>query len=55
VDATCPTGSHRNLFCAVAVKQNGEEIPHSVGQGGVFRIVAPKKPAATEPKKVAKN
>jgi hypothetical protein len=43
VDASCPTGSHRNLFCSVAVKQGGEIIPHTVGAGGIFRIVPPKK------------
>jgi len=57
VDPTCQTGSQKNLFCSVAVKQNGEVIPHSVGTGGILRIVPAKKPAvaAATPKKVAKN
>lgn len=54
VDPTCPTGSHKNLFCTVAVKQGGEVIPHMVGAGGIVRIVPPKKPAATTTKTVAK-
>jgi hypothetical protein len=45
VDPTCPTGSHKNLFCTVALHRNGEVIPHSVGRGGIVRIVPPKKPA----------
>jgi len=51
VDASCSLGSQRNLFCTVAVKKDGELIPHNVGQGGSFRVVPPKKPA--EEKKVA--
>ena len=27
VDPTCPTGSHKNLFCTAAVKKDGEVIP----------------------------
>ena len=57
VDSTCPTGSHKNLFCTVAIQKDGEIIPHSVGAGGILRIVPPKKPAIanTVEKKVAKN
>jgi hypothetical protein len=51
VDASCSPGSQRNLFCTVAVKKDGELIPHNVGQGGSFRVVPPKKPV--EEKKVA--
>jgi hypothetical protein len=51
VDANCSPGSQRNLFCTVAVKKDGEVIPHNVGQGGSFRVVPPRKPA--EEKKVA--
>jgi hypothetical protein len=51
VDAGCSPGSQRNLFCTVAVKKDGELIPHNVGQGGSFRVVPPKKPV--EEKKVA--
>jgi hypothetical protein len=51
----CSTGSHKNLFCAVDVQQNGQIIPHTIAQGGILRIVPPKKEnpkiAAAEPKK----
>ena len=62
VDSTCPTGSHKNLFCSVAIQKDGDTIPHSIGAGGILRIVPPKKPADTKPavasaveKKVARN
>jgi hypothetical protein len=42
----CATGSHKNLFCAVEVRQNGQVIPHTIAQGGILRIVPPKKDAA---------
>jgi hypothetical protein len=42
-DADCSTGSHKNLFCAVDVKQDGEAITHSIANGGILRIVPPKK------------
>jgi len=41
----CSTGSHKNLFCAVDVQQNGQTIPHTIAQGGILRIVPPKKEA----------
>jgi hypothetical protein len=50
----CATGSHKNLFCAVDVQQNGQVIPHTIAQGGILRIVPPKKDAnvaAAEKKK----
>jgi hypothetical protein len=51
----CSTGSHKNLFCSVDVQQNGQIIPHTIAQGGILRIVPPKKEnpkvAAAEPKK----
>lgn len=54
-DAKCSTGSHKNLFCAVDVRQNGQVIPHTIAQGGILRIVPPKKDdskiAAAEKKK----
>ena len=54
-DAKCSTGSHKNLFCAVDVQQNGQLIPHNIAQGGILRIVPPKKDdakiAAAEKKK----
>src|SRR6266446_2518419 len=43
VDPKCATGSHKNLFCAVEVKQNGQPIPHTIASGGILRIVPPKK------------
>jgi hypothetical protein len=43
VDQACSTGSHKNLFCAVDVKQNGETISHTIANGGILRIVPPKK------------
>jgi hypothetical protein len=43
VATNCATGSFKNLFCAVDVKQNGEVIPHTIAQGGILRIVPPKK------------
>lgn len=46
VDASCQPGSQRNLFCAVEIPRNGVVIPHSVGQGGVFRVLPPRKPVA---------
>lgn len=57
VDPTCPTGSHKNLFCTAAIKKAGEVIPHNLGAGGILRIVPVKKPvaASAEAKKVAKN
>jgi len=42
-EPSCSTGSHKNLFCAVDVKQNGQVIPHNIAQGGILRIVPPKK------------
>jgi len=43
IDPKCSTGSHKNLFCAVEVKENGHSIPHNIAQGGILRIVPPKK------------
>jgi hypothetical protein len=43
VDPKCPAGSYRNLFCAVDVPQNGRLIPHTIAQGGILRVVPPKK------------
>jgi hypothetical protein len=55
VDPACATGSHKNLFCAVEVKQNGETISHTIANGGILRIAPPKKEeqkiAAAEKKK----
>ncbi|MEY2408593.1 MAG: hypothetical protein QOF48_1263 [Verrucomicrobiota bacterium] len=53
VDPACPTGSHKNLFCTVAVKRGGEVIPHTIGSGGILRIVPPKRTLAA--KSVARN
>ena len=49
VDPACPTGSHKALFCVVDIIKAGEIIPHSVGSGGILRIVPPKKPVAGGP------
>jgi len=43
VDAKCPNGSYRNLFCAVDVKQNSQVIPHNIAFGGILRVMPPKK------------
>jgi hypothetical protein len=47
VDPKAATGSHKNLFCAVDVKKDGQVIPHTIAQGGILRIVQPKKTDAT--------
>jgi hypothetical protein len=47
VDPNCSPGSHKNLFCAVDVKQAGHTIPHNIAQGGILRIVPPKKGETT--------
>ena len=44
VDPTCPTGSQKNLFCSVAIRHDGGIVPHSIGAGGILRIVPAKKP-----------
>lgn len=44
VATNCPFGSHKALFCAVDVKQDGIVVPHSIAAGGIVRIVPPKKP-----------
>jgi hypothetical protein len=49
VDAKCPPGPVKNLFCAVDVMQDGQAIPHTIAAGGILRVVPPKK----EPAKVA--
>ncbi len=43
VDPACPPGSHKNLFCTVDLKDKGVSIPHVIAQGGILRIVPPKK------------
>jgi Bacterial pre-peptidase C-terminal domain len=43
VDSKCPTGSYRNLFCAVDVPEGGRVIPHTIAGGGILRVVPPKK------------
>lgn len=54
VDPACPPGSFKNLFCTVDVKDQGETIRHNIAQGGILRVVPPKKTetklAATEKK-----
>jgi hypothetical protein len=46
VDSKCSTGSSKNLFCAVDVKQDGGTIPHTIAQGGILRITPGKKESA---------
>ena len=36
-----PVGKHQNLFCQAIITENGSPIPHTIGQGGVFRLDAP--------------
>jgi hypothetical protein len=43
VDPKCSAGSYRNLFCAVDVPKQGRMIPHTIGQGGILRVVPPRK------------
>ncbi len=43
VDPNCASGSHRNLFCTVDVKDKDQVIRHTMAQGGILRIVPPKK------------
>ena len=47
-DAKCSTGSFKNLFCSLEVAKESEVIPHSIAQGGVLRIVPPKKDKETK-------
>ncbi len=52
-----PAGKHQNLFCQAIIMENGTPIPHTIGQGGVFRIDPPPPappPAAAAPAEVAK-
>jgi len=46
-DPKCSIGSHKNLFCSVEIKKEGEVIAHTIAQGGILRIVQPKKTEAT--------
>ena len=47
VEPGCPTGSHKNLFCALEIQENGQPIPHTLAGGGILRIVPPKKETVT--------
>jgi hypothetical protein len=47
VEPTCSAGSYRNLFCALDVPQGGQVIPHAIAQGGILRVVPPKKADTT--------
>jgi pre-peptidase len=42
IDPKCPFGSHKQLFCVADIKANSQSIPHSIGAGGVLRVVPPK-------------
>jgi hypothetical protein len=46
-ETNCPAGSHRNLFCAVEILNQGTAIPHAIAHGGILRIVPPKKLSGT--------
>jgi hypothetical protein len=46
VDPQCAPASHKNLFCAVDIKQGEDVIPHTIAAGGILRIVPPKKAEA---------
>jgi hypothetical protein len=50
VDKTSPPGQHKNLFCQLAIVENGEPIAHNVG-GTELRIDVPLPPRANEPPK----
>ncbi len=45
-DENCRPGSYKNLFCSVEVPDHGQLVPHNIGQGGILRVVMPKKPDA---------
>jgi hypothetical protein len=46
VSPNCPPGSFKNLFCALAVPNEGQTIPHNIAAGGILRIVPAKKQPA---------
>jgi hypothetical protein len=46
-EPACSTGSFKNLFCSVELKDQDEVIPHTIAQGGILRIVPPKKTEST--------
>ncbi len=39
--ADSPTGKHQNLFCQAIIMENGIPVPHTIGQGGVYRVDPP--------------
>ncbi len=49
-DPACAPGSIKNLFCNLEITEHGEPIPHNIAQGGILRLVPPKK---TDPKLAA--
>jgi hypothetical protein len=48
VDAKCPASTYKNLFCAVDIPDHGQLVPHTLGAGGILRVVPPKKSAGKE-------
>ncbi|WP_435007061.1 PPC domain-containing protein [Tundrisphaera lichenicola] len=49
-DAVSPAGNHQNLFCQVAVVQEGEPILHNLGSGSLrIDVPLPPKPAPAAP------
>ncbi len=47
--ADSPTGKHQNLFCQAIIMENGSPVPHTIGQGGVFRVDPPPPAPAVPP------
>lgn len=45
--ADSPVGKHANLFCQAVIMENGSPVPHTIGQGGIFRVDAPPPAPAT--------
>jgi hypothetical protein len=56
--AATPAAQHKTLFCQVLVPEQGEQVAHNVGGGGILRVDAPppaKKDApAAKPAETAK-
>lgn len=43
VNPACAPGSFKNLFCYVEVKDQGELVRHNIAQGGILRVIPPKR------------
>jgi hypothetical protein len=58
IDPKVPFGSHRALFCSVAIPKDSETISQNIAPYSVLRIVPPKKTrvaSAGETKVAAKS